>query len=1116
MNFYVRFFLCLVLLMYLAKGVSRFINYNSGNIFRNFYYSTTTKFAMHSDKYTILADNNNIEKPILDERAYRLIKLNSNGLHVLIINDGSADKAAASLDVNVGSFADKKYETLGLAHFCEHLLFMGTSKYPEENEYSSYLSKHSGHSNAYTAAEHTNYYFELSSDYLEGALDRFSQFFISPLFSQSCKDREIKAVDSENKKNLQNDMWRFYQLDKLTSNPNHPYNRFSTGNYQTLHEDPISKGLNVRDILLDFYKNNYSANLMSLVILGKEDLDTLTSWAIEKFSDIPNSNLPRPNYKGEVIYNPEQLGKVIKAKPIMDTHKLELSFMVPNDQEANWNTKPASYYSHLLGHESSGSILHYVKLKGWVNELSAGNMKVCQGNSIFALEFDLTPKGLENWESIIVHVFEYLHLILNEEPKLWLWEELSNMSSINFKFKQKQRAAQTVSKISNYLYKFTENSFIPPKYLLSSGILRDFDAQEIKEYGTFLNPTNFRAMLSSQLLPDLKDKENWYGTDYSYESISTDLRNTVTNVKINDNFHYPVPNDFIPEDFTVSKTKVEKPLQHPYLIEDTNKFQVWFKQDDQFQIPKGAIEMVLHLPKSNECCKSSINTLLLSELIDDELNALVYYASLVGLTFTINHWRDGLLLRVNGYNDKLPVLLEQILQRVVNFKPKKDRFDVFKFKVNQEFKNFGYEIPYAQIGTHFLTLLNDKTYPYDLRIETLKKEVNFDDFYEFATNQIWELGVFGEVLIHGNFNVTKAHEISSIIQNYFKDVKQIKENQDEINEIVKLQTHVIPSNERVRYEIELQDKNNVNSCIEYFIQISDSFDDVRLRVLTDLLGTIIHEPCFNQLRTKEQLGYVVFSGARLTRTTLGFRILVQSERSSEYLEYRIEEFLTKFGKFVENDLSDENFGKFKQALKDKKLTKLKNLSEEVNRFWNSIISGYYDFEEKEKHVGLLETISKDDFVQFFTDYVATNSDKSSRVVVHLKSDKVPSLGHLKLLHSSINNFIYRHDLIISSDVLDTIVESNDKDIKKLVDNLVDVLVANKENNVHDVNQFKSDLLAIIEQDVKSPVPSTYPSGTLIKSIDEFKANYQLGGIPKPVEPLSKFYYPIQSEDHAHL
>lgn len=73
---------------------------------------------------------------------------------------------------------------------------MGTEKYPKENDYNQYLSEHSGFSNAFTGVEDTNYYFEVGHEYLEGALDRFAQFFIAPLFSDSCTERELKAVDS--------------------------------------------------------------------------------------------------------------------------------------------------------------------------------------------------------------------------------------------------------------------------------------------------------------------------------------------------------------------------------------------------------------------------------------------------------------------------------------------------------------------------------------------------------------------------------------------------------------------------------------------------------------------------------------------------------------------------------------------------------------------------------------------------------------------------------------------------------------------------------------------------------------------------------------------------------
>ena len=74
------------------------------------------------------------------------------------------------------------------------MLFMGTETHPDENEYSRFLSQHGGGSNAYTSGDHTNFYFDVSPKHLEGALDRFSQFFICPLFTASATDREVKAV----------------------------------------------------------------------------------------------------------------------------------------------------------------------------------------------------------------------------------------------------------------------------------------------------------------------------------------------------------------------------------------------------------------------------------------------------------------------------------------------------------------------------------------------------------------------------------------------------------------------------------------------------------------------------------------------------------------------------------------------------------------------------------------------------------------------------------------------------------------------------------------------------------------------------------------------------------
>lgn len=160
-------------------------------------------------------------------------------------------------------------ELPGLAHFCEHMLFLGTKKYPEVNSYNQYLSLNGGASNATTHPDHTNYYFDVDPDKLEGALDCFSQFFIAPLFTENVTEKELNAVHSEHEKNLANDLWRWDQMEKSSADPSHPYSKFGTGSRETLDIIPKQKNIDVRKELLNFHNTWYSANIMALSVLGK-------------------------------------------------------------------------------------------------------------------------------------------------------------------------------------------------------------------------------------------------------------------------------------------------------------------------------------------------------------------------------------------------------------------------------------------------------------------------------------------------------------------------------------------------------------------------------------------------------------------------------------------------------------------------------------------------------------------------------------------------------------------------------------------------------------------------------------------------------------------------------
>jgi insulysin len=114
------------------------------------------------------------------------------------------------------------------------MLFLGTKKYAAEDAYSGFLSAHGGSDNAETGNDQTTFYFDVQPSSLRDALDRFAQFFISPLFSPSAVSREINAVDAEHRTNLQDDAWRFNQMLSEVADEAHEYHGFGTGNSKTL------------------------------------------------------------------------------------------------------------------------------------------------------------------------------------------------------------------------------------------------------------------------------------------------------------------------------------------------------------------------------------------------------------------------------------------------------------------------------------------------------------------------------------------------------------------------------------------------------------------------------------------------------------------------------------------------------------------------------------------------------------------------------------------------------------------------------------------------------------------------------------------------------------------
>ncbi|RHZ80650.1 hypothetical protein Glove_134g40 [Diversispora epigaea] len=956
----------------------------------NFINNLSPNFLISPDK-TYATLNVPIEKSENDDREYRLIKL-ANELEILLIHDPNTDKSSAAMDVHIGQIHDPP-NLQGLGHFCEHLLFMGSEKYPKDNDYTEYLTKHNGTSNAYTSIDDTNYYFEVSHEYLEGSLDRFAQFFICPLFSLDCTEKELNAVDSEYKNYRQEDVWRKYQLEKSLCNKNHPFSQFGIGNIESLKEIPLKAGLDVREELIKHHKKYYSANLMKLVVLGREPLDQLNNWVVEQFSGVKNKSIPVPIPDGYPITEKE-LGNLISVKPVKNTHNLEITFPFP-DQNPLYETKPAGYISHLIGHEGEGSILSLLKKKGWANKLGSSSIHQSINFEVFKISIDLTEEGLVNYEDIVKICFQYINMLKQIDPKEQerIFNEVKTIASIDFRFLEKCWPSNYTSELSTYMQRP-----YPREHILSTPYLfRKYDAKLITEGLNFLNWNTCVLTLSSKLLSGFNKKEKWFDTEYKFEPINPKFLQELQDLTLNPELKVYRPNEFIPSNFEVKKIENVTPLERPFLIKDTKLTRLWYKKDDKFWVPKVEAHFLLNTPLAHATPLYSVMTRLYIDLVVDALSDFSHDAEIAGLIYYLYDQNNGIAVSVTGYNDKATLFLDKIIQRMKNFIINPERFLKIKEELKRTLQNRLLDSPYEIALYHINYIIHQKMWNFQEKLDVLD-EINYQDVQEFYPKLFKQM--FFEGVVHGNMNKSEAVNMIEIIENILGS-KELSSSQ-----LIDSRSLLLKEGKYVYFK-EVKDEKEINSAIDYYIQIGDIMDK-NLRAKLALIGQIVEEPCFFQLRTQEQLGYLVWSITDKVTGSMGFRIILQSEKDTIYLENRIEEFFNKLQKIIE-DMSDEEYDKQKTSVINKRLEKFKNMGEESNRYWYHICSGYYEFNEVKIDVENLRQITKPEILSFFNTYIHPKSSQQKKISIHMKSQNTELIKKFNSI-----DIKKLHELIISS------------------------------------------------------------------------------------------------------
>lgn len=531
--------------------------------------------------------------------------------------------------------------------------------------------------NAYTSTENTNYHFEVATTHFKEALDIFAQFFISPLFDPSSTERELNAVDSENQKNLQSDAWRIDQLEKSTCVPEHPYSKFGTGNLSTLKIEPEKEGLNVREELLKFHSNYYSANLMTLCLLGKENLDELQQYVVEMFSDIPNKNLS-PSQFDPYPFGKDFTSTIKHVVPVKDLKSMSLTWSTP-DYRDHYKTNPGSYLSHLIGHEGKGSLLSELKKRGWVNSLYAGPRREGRGFQFFNLVLDLSDEGEENIDNIVKLIYQYLNMLQSQTPAQWVFDEVSNLGKIGFEFKDKETPTRLVSSLSADLHTYTFEDVLSAPYYATK-----FDPELIHSLGSYLKPDKMRITLISKKYEGKTDKkEKWYGTDYAEAKMSESQINELNTIGVSDAFSLPPKNAYVPEDLKlVEHEDGTANLPAPKVIHSTQLARLWFKDDSQFKLPKAIIKLEMRNPLINLDPLHYNMASMFEQLLLDSLNEHLYSAELAGLHYKIDTNNYGFVVTFSGFSDKINVLVETIFDKMTKFQVDPVRFNIIKESVS--------------------------------------------------------------------------------------------------------------------------------------------------------------------------------------------------------------------------------------------------------------------------------------------------------------------------------------------------------------------------------------------------------------------------------------------------
>lgn len=909
-----------------------------------------------------------------DNREYQYLTL-ENGLRVLLISDSNADVAAVSLDVFVGSGSDPD-DRAGLAHFLEHMLFLGTKKYPDAGEYQVFIKENAGEHNAYTSFEHTNYFFNIKPDKLAPALDRFAQFFISPLFDERYAEREKNAVDSEYRARYKDEGRRKQDVLKQIVNQEHPFHKFSIGSLETLS----STNVPIRNDLINFYNTWYSAKNMTLVILGADSLNNMEKMVKDYFAEIPSFDVP-DNKIIQPLFNENDLPLWVNIKPEKQVRELTLFFPLP-DQKPYFRSKPLMLVSHLLGHEGEGSLLSYLKSMNWADTVRTGSLLDYNGGTDFTLVIGLTEQGLQNQQAVVAAAFNAIERLRVEGVPRWVFDEVALVNNLEFQFKESNNPLYYVMGLTNAMHYFE------PKYLLLADyVLDDYQPQLVRSILDKLVLSNCLITVVGGEFEADKIAPH-FNVPFKVSEMTASLKKKLVHPDLLKDIRLPQKNTLLPESISLHKIATESSV--PEKIVDSDGVQLWYKPINTFLIPKSTANYNFQKIGVHDSAHSSVLLDLYVALLNDSLNELVYPAQMAGLDFALYAHARGVSLKLDGFNDKQGELLETIIQDIAQAKFSDDQFNRIKAELYKNWGNAEKQPPYQKLVSSWMDNMQPHRWGNVVKQQAIEN-ITLEDVNRFADSFWREMSI----VAMNNGNVSRAESIAmlGLLKRFIPDIKNVQP----AIKIIRLNSEAVA---------ETVSAEHADAGYVLYWQGENNQFETQSRWM--VLGAALEADFFNQLRTEQQLGYIVFETYYPILSIPGLVFGVQSPVASvDKIHNAVFSFLD-YARPMLQAMTEEQLMVYKMALIHELREQPKSLTEESNEYWYDLALGVDSFDRKERLAASIAALTINEWREF----VAVISNQSYSRMYLLTTEHNQQLQNFRPIknlqqESQLKEYIYQ-------------------------------------------------------------------------------------------------------------